>query len=387
MDQITPESRFADVWLDGDAGDLAEAAARDTNLADWPNAKRIEQKIPIYCGLTVRKAAADPAWRKALMAEWATLLNTGPGVLAITDAVPQDVVHDASALFERLIEVERSTEQGGGDHFAKPGANDRLWNSAEKHCAADPDSFARYFASDAIALVAEAWLGPGYQITAQINRVNPGGAAQTPHRDYHLGFMDPAYAARWPAHAHRLSPALTLQGAVAHSDMPVESGPTMLLPHSQTVENGYLSFGSDAAQRIFAEQHAQLALSVGDSVFFNPALMHGAGTNRTQDLRRMANLMQIGSAFGRSIETVDRAAMCRALLPILPGTLTPQEVENVIAASAEGYAYPTNLDNDPPVGGLAPRSQADLFREAIAQSIDAAAFDATLSAWAGRRES
>ena len=28
-----------------------------------------------------------------------------------------------------------------------------------------------------------------YQMTAQVNRVNPGGAAQTAHRDYHLGFM------------------------------------------------------------------------------------------------------------------------------------------------------------------------------------------------------
>ena len=30
-----------------------------------------------------------------------------------------------------------------------------------------------------------------------------------------------------------MSPVLTLQGAVAHCDMPIESGPTMLLPYSQ----------------------------------------------------------------------------------------------------------------------------------------------------------
>ena len=43
------------------------------------------------------------------------------------------------------------------------------------------------------------------------------------------------HLASYPAHLHRTSPVLTLQGAVAHCDMPVESGPTMYLPHSQKV--------------------------------------------------------------------------------------------------------------------------------------------------------
>lgn len=33
-------------------------------------------------------------------------------------------------------------------------------------------------------MVSEAWLGPGYQLTAQVNVVRPGGKAQEPHRDY-----------------------------------------------------------------------------------------------------------------------------------------------------------------------------------------------------------
>ncbi len=67
-------------------------------------------------------------------------------------------------------------------------------------------------------------------MTSQVNVVRPGGKAQDPHRDYHLGFLSNEVAARYPAHVHLLSPVLTLQGAVAHSDMPVESGPTMYLP-------------------------------------------------------------------------------------------------------------------------------------------------------------
>jgi hypothetical protein len=38
----------------------------------------------------------------------------------------------------------------------------------------------------------------------------------------------------------------------------------------------------------------------------------------------------------------------------------------VVAASAEGYAFPTNLDRDPPLKGLAPQSQADLVWQALA---------------------
>ena len=37
----------------------------------------------------------------------------------------------------------------------------------------------------------------------------------------------------------------------------------------------------------------------------------------------------------------------------------------VIAAAAEGYSFPTNLDNDPPLGGLAPKPQAALVHEAL----------------------
>src|SRR5437667_42928 len=75
------------------------------------------------------------------------------------------------------------------DDLAKPGANDRVWNALEKLAVREPRVFAEYYANDVIALVSTAWLGPAYQVTSQVNVVNPGGAAQVPHRDYHLGFM------------------------------------------------------------------------------------------------------------------------------------------------------------------------------------------------------
>ena len=42
----------------------------------------------------------------------------------------------------------------------------------------------------------------------------------------------------------------------------------------------------------------------------------------------------------------------------------------MIAACAEGYAFPTNLDRDPPLGGLAPQTQAQLMAQALAQGLE-----------------
>ena len=41
-----------------------------------------------------------------------------------------------------------------------------------------------------------------------------------------------------------------------------------------------------------------------------------------------------------------------------------------IAATAEGYSFPTNLDNDPPKGGLAPETQYALFLRGLESKMD-----------------
>ena len=99
-------------------------------------------------------------------------------------------------------------------------------------------------------------------------------------------------------------------------------------------------------------------------MFFNPALFHAAGSNITTDVRRIANLLQISSAFGRAMESVDRARICAAIYPALRAH---PDAEHAVAASAEGYAFPTNLDRDAAVDGLTPPSQADLVRQALAE--------------------
>lgn len=373
----------APIWLNADSGEFEsfrQIVSQTANPADTPHAAEIVRNIPLYDGAKVDAAARNPASRQSLMEEWANVFAHGAGIIVIRQGLPDhDVIDGASVIFDQIIANEKQLARGGGDHFAKPGANDRIWNALEKHCMADPANFAAYFSAHAIAMASEAWLGPAYQMTAQVNRVNPGGAAQSPHRDYHLGFMSADRMAQFPAHIHAVSPTLTLQGAVAHCDMPVETGPTMLLPFSQLFFEGYLAFSRPQFQDYFAANHVQLPLQKGDLVFFNPAVMHGAGTNHTSDRFRMVNLLQVSSAFGRAMETVNRGRMVRALYPVLTAA-DGLNIQNVVAASAEGYPFPTNLDSNPPVGGIAPRTQADFLREALANGQSAAEFFAVLDA-------
>jgi ectoine hydroxylase-related dioxygenase (phytanoyl-CoA dioxygenase family) len=380
------------VWLSEASCDLEafrRIVERSVDRADYPFASDVKSNVLIYDGLEARSAAASPEARKELMAEWVEALTDGPGIIAIrgafADMTPIDRTNDH---FWAIIEDERKNNVGGGDHFAKPGANDRIWNALEKLCLRDPAAFAAYYGNAVIALVSEAWLGPAYQITSQLNVVNPGGAAQVAHRDYHLGFQSAETIERFPVHVQRLSPVLTLQGAVAHCDMPLETGPTLYLPFSQSYLPGYMATAHAEFRDYFDAHHVQLPLAKGDAVFFNPALFHAAGTNRSKDVRRIANLLQVSSAFGRAMESVDRLKMSLKLYPALKGRLagnaiTAAEADNAIAASAEGYSFPTNLDRDPPKGGLAPKSQQDLMRQALKENWSPEVFaqEAEAQAW------
>ncbi|MGW4135419.1 phytanoyl-CoA dioxygenase family protein [Streptomyces mirabilis] len=392
---MSPTAAGSRTWLteaDCDLDAFRSLVEQRTDPADHPSAERVEQNVPLYDSDRLRCLAISLEGRRSVQDELVRALSDGPGIVVLKGAFPDSAVVDAaSEAFRALIEEERASGTARGDHFAKPGANDRVWNALDKVAVRAPEVFADYYANDILELIAEAWLGPAYQVTSQVNVVNPGGAAQNVHRDYHLGFLSQERAATYPAHVHRLSPVLTLQGAVAHCDMPVESGPTLYLPHSQKFEPGYLAWRLPRFVQYFDAHHVQLPLEKGDAVFFNPALFHAAGHNRSADIRRMANLLQISSAFGRAMESVDREAMANALFPVLlrrkSEGVSEDWLRRVIAATAEGYPFPTNLDLDPPVDGLAPPSQADTVRQAVAEDWDPERLRQELQAGAKRRQS
>ena len=394
MSDLLSQSIHPRGWLspeDCRLEDFRSVVEQGTVLADYPHAGLVEQGVLLY-GPQLGKRLSTADVRREVQAELARALSDGPDIVVFKGAFADTSVIDrATEAFNDMIAEQKEAGVVAGDHFAKPGANDRVWGALDKFAVREPRVFADYYANDIISLVSEAWLGPNYQLTSQINVVNPGGQAQVAHRDYHLGFMSLEQSCGYPTHVHRVTPTLTLQGAVAHCDMPVETGPTMYLPHSQKYEAGYLAFHNPQFTAYFDDLFVQLPLDNGDAVFFSPALIHGAGTNRSTEVKRMANLLQVSSAFGRAMESVDRTAMCQALYPVLlerkAAGVDEASLRNVLAASAEGYAFPTNLDRDQPVDGLAPQTQAELIWRALSESWDARTLSAELTAHATRRQS
>lgn len=369
--------------------DLAEFAAlcyQTVQLSDFPQAAAAEQNVLIYERNAFAGLVAET--RQSLLAELHRALSSGPGVVVIRGAFDDTAVVDAqSQVFERIM-AQEAESRVAGDHFAAAGANTRVWNALQKAAEHDPESFIDYYANPVMHTVSEAWLGPHYQMTAQVNVVHPGGQAQQPHRDFPLGFQTNDVASQFPLAVHRMSPLLTLQGAVAHTDMPEATGPTQFLPYSHQYELGYLAWRDDRFKQFFADHAVQLPLAKGDQVFFNPALFHAAGTNHTPDQHRMANLLQVSSAFGVPMETLDHDAMSQAIFPALrgryqAGSLSEMELQGVIATVAQGYSFPTNLDTDPPIGGLAPQTGQQLLAQALQEEWSA---EALATALAARRE-
>ncbi|SFP17087.1 phytanoyl-CoA dioxygenase family protein [Pseudomonas sp. NFPP28] len=363
--------------------DFNDICAQRVSREDYPLCAQVQSNVPIYQAHTLRNSD-----RLAVMNELHHLFREGPGVMVVRRAYEDlEVVDRHSQVFEAIFAHEAA--QGvAADHFAKAGSNGRIWNSLQKAALQSPASFVEYYANPLLGLIAEAWLGPSYQVTAQVNVVHPGGQAQQPHRDYHLGFQTNDVVERFPLPLHLLSQYLTLQGAVAHSDMPLETGPTQLLPFSQQYALGYLAWRRPEFIDYFQQHAVQLPLNKGDLLFFNPALFHAAGTNRTADRQRMANLLQISSAFGKPMEALDRDRMMLAVYPaLLDNTaLDAQAAAAVIACTADGYSFPTNLDTDPPLKGLAPQTGQQLMQQALDERWPFPAFAAAVEQLRTKRQ-
>ncbi|MDB9891871.1 phytanoyl-CoA dioxygenase family protein [Amylibacter sp.] len=354
---------------DCDLDEFSKSLDRELQQNEVPLSHDIQKNVPIY-DVSKIDFLSDT---KLLRTEWANILHKTSGVLVLKNAYPDtSIIDTASAIYDKIIADEKAATGDKADHFAASGANDRIWNSAQKLCQYDPQTFSKYFSNLAVDTACKAWLGPNYQMTAQINLVRPSGAAQSPHRDYHLGFQTKEIAESYPAHVHDLSPALTLQGAIAHVDMPIESGPTKLLPFSQIYRHGYLAFSQHDFREYFENNYIQIPLNKGDVLFFNPALYHAGGANISKNIHRMANLLQVSSAFGRAMESLNRSEMTRMLYPILAKNsdkMNEAEINAAITSCSEGYSFPTNLDTAPPLDGLAPETQANLFRRALKEEM------------------
>lgn len=366
---------------------FAELCSQTLNAKDYPLAIGMAKNVLLYDGDELRVGLNSDSFNQTIRNELAQVLQQGSGVFVIQNAFTDlSVIERMNQVFEAILAQEAG--KASGDHFAKAGANGRIWNALQKSALFNPAAFIEYYKNPLLLLASEAWLGPHYQMTTQVNIVRPGGQAQAPHRDYHLGFQEQSELARYPLHTHLLSAQLTLQAAVAHTDMPLESGPTLLLPFSQQYTWGYFAWRDPAFKTYFDEHAIQLPLKQGDALFFNPALFHAAGSNYTADFHRSANLLQVSSAFGRPMEQVDRYAMLAAIYPALAASwqgLNAQEREAILSNTCEGYAFPTNLDSDPPLYGLAPQTMKQLTAQALEQGKVAEEFSQQLQQHAQKR--
>ncbi|KAJ5604866.1 hypothetical protein N7510_010020 [Penicillium lagena] len=365
--------------------------SRTTDPTTYPLCDTISHNVPIYDIPTLEQTQTPSNNLTALQDEWHHILHSGPGVFVLRKmydpAKYSSVLSATNAAYDSIIAIEKSSAafSSKGDHFASGGTNDRIWSAFSKHALTDPESFVSYYSNPWLAAVSTAWLGPGYKITAQVNAVHPGGAAQSPHRDYHLGFAEEDKCVHYPMALQLASQFLTLQGAVAHSDMPVESGPTRYLPFSQCYAPGYLAWRRDEFKSFFQENYISLPLSLGDGVFFNPALFHAAGANvmdpANGGFRRVANLLQISAAMGKTMESVETLPLLESVWELLVSkykneaggviagpdmdpvrwSLPAREVRALVQAIVEAYPFPTNLDKRPPApSGMAPESELDI---------------------------
>ncbi len=345
-------------FFDVDDINLSEFKAlcsQTVSSEDYHFSSDIQKMVVIYEGDHIRSLISSPQAQK-LKTELHHCVKEGPGVMAVRQAFPNiKVIDRATEIFLEIIAEEKISKQHRGDHYAKPGENERIWNALQKFCELDTEAFVAYYDNPVLCFVSEAWLGPFFQMTSQVNIVKPGGQSQNPHRDYHLGFQEDSLISEYPISSQVLSQFLTLQGAVAHTDMDISSGSTMILPFSHQYPLGYMAWRDSKFIEYFQNHAVQLELQKGDVMFLSPALFHAAGTNK-ESSDRIANLLQVSSAFGKTMESVNRTKMTKLIYRVLlerkkSHQLRKDELQTIGASVIDGYCFPTNLDLDSPMEG------------------------------------
>ena len=182
--------------------DLIDLVSQKTDLADYPCACAAEQNVLVYDGARLRTELSRPAARPRVRRRAGPRPARRPGHRRDGRRVRGPVGRRPGHLAVRGVHRQPSGRRAArpGDHFAAAGQNDRIWNALEKLALRAPEVFADYYANDLIAAACRAWLGPGYQVTSQVNVVNPGGAAQQVAPGLPPGLRLRHQAARFPAH-------------------------------------------------------------------------------------------------------------------------------------------------------------------------------------------
>src|SRR3954469_1275316 len=109
--------------------DFRAVVETTTDLADYPHADEVRENVLVY-GPGLREHTATAAGRRDVQAELARALADGPGIVVLAGAFADiGIVDRATAVFEAMIAEQKAAGVVGGDHFAAPGANDRVWGA------------------------------------------------------------------------------------------------------------------------------------------------------------------------------------------------------------------------------------------------------------------
>jgi hypothetical protein len=98
--------------------DFRAVVEQTTGRSDYPLAEAVADNVLIYGPVSPSPALRDELTRA---------LADGPGIVVFRQAFAPAVVDRATAVFASLIAEQKAAGVAGGDHFAKPGANDRVW--------------------------------------------------------------------------------------------------------------------------------------------------------------------------------------------------------------------------------------------------------------------
>ncbi|KAL3486575.1 hypothetical protein BJX62DRAFT_246634 [Aspergillus germanicus] len=356
--------------------DLKRVCDRSISKETYPLASDVQSSVPIYDLSKYAGRHTDASLVESLQDEWSHILSQGPGAIILKKMYAIDnleqTVDAANKVFDQILDDESRERQSKNQDT--PGntldRNLKAFDVFTKLAKRAPQVFVHYYSNPWLALVSEAWLGFGYRFNSTLNIVPPGGVAQPAHRDFHMGFFSPDKCVKFPRLLQIANQTLTLQGAVAHSDMPLPSGPTRFLPFSQLFEAGYMAHRRDEFQDFFESHYVSVALEKGDGVFFNPSILHAAGNNVTTDFYRSAQLIQVNSIFGKPSEWVNAVPIVDKCWALMRDKYRKEglsaEMKALIQAVGDGYQFPVSLDNVVRNGDIfSMKTEQDLITEGL----------------------
>ena len=127
--------------------DFAALVAHETDPVDYPYAHSVADGVLLYRSDALVDKLSNPEIRAEIQDEIARALLTGPGITVFQGAFDAEVLDRASAVFRELIARQHEAGAVSGDHFAKPGANDRIWGAQLKLALEDPKAYVDYYAN------------------------------------------------------------------------------------------------------------------------------------------------------------------------------------------------------------------------------------------------